>query len=210
MKETMSILDAFKADCQENEIGQNCGGDLQAEVEKQLKAMADYDANPEKLDAKIEFNPEEFDFNEKKISQQLYIEEDYKYPEADNPEELLRMTLGEDTVNETYAPINSNMAPDVECNEVKVGDKLKIYHHTGFINGECEVSKIMKVYDPFTFEPVVAVMVKYEWENIKGEKFNGEMKLTDPEDSSNQFVYFNLDTKEVIKQFTFKDENKGK
>lgn len=205
----MNILDAFKQDCQENGNSSSYNAELQAEVDKQMKAMADYDANPEVLDSQIKFNNEEIPFDERAIAKQLYIEEDGQYPaEADDPEELLNMTLA--GVNESYTPNNSNITQDAECNEVKVGDKLKVYHYSGFINGECEVSKIMKVYDPFTFKPVAAVMVKYEWENIKGEKFNGEMKLTDPQDSSNQFVYFNLDTKEVISSFTFKDENQSK
>ena len=205
----MNILDAFKQDCQENGNSSSYNVELQAEVDKQMKAMADYDANPEVLDSQIKFNNEEIPFDERAIAKQLYIEEDGQYPaEADDPEELLNMTLA--GVNESDTPINSNMTPDAECNEVKVGDKLKVYHYSGFINGECEVSKIMKVYDPFTFKPVAAVMVKYEWENIKGEKFNGEMKLTDPQDSSNPFVYINLDTKEVIKSFTLKNENQGK
>ena len=189
----MSILDAFKQDCQENGNSSCHNAEVQAEIEKQMKAMADYDANPAVLDSQIKFNEEEIPFDERAISKQLYIEEDGQYPaESDDPEEFMRTI------------------PDAECNEVKVGDKLKVYHHTGFINGECEVSKIMEVYDPFTFKPVAAVIVKYEWENIKGEKFNGEMKLTDPQDSSNPFVYFNLDTKEVIKSFTLKNENQGK
>ena len=205
----MGILDSYKEIMKEgNTLIDSNDNAVNEEVARQMKAIADYDANPEILDSQIKFNPEEFDFNEKKISQQLYVDEDDQYPEADNPEELLRMTLDND--NETYAPINSNIPQDAECNEVKVGDKLKVYHYSGFVNGECEVSKIIKVYDPFTFKPVAAVMVKYEWENIKGEKFNGEMILTDPQDSLNQFVYFNLDTKEVISSFTFKDENQGK
>ena len=205
----MGILDAFKQDCQENGNNSCYNAELQAEVDKQMKAMTDYDANPEVLDSQIKFNEEEIPFDERAIAKQLYIEEDGQYPaEADDPEELMNMTLA--GVNESDTPINSNMTPDAECNEVKVGDKLKVYHYSGFINGECEVSKIMKVYDPFTFKPVAAVMVKYEWENIKGEKFNCEMKLTDPQDSLNQFVYFNLDTKEVIKSFTLKNENQGK
>lgn len=205
----MNILGAFKQDCQENGNSSSYNAELQAEVERQMKAIADYDANPEVLDSQIKFNEEEIPFDEKAISKELYFEEDEQYPaEADDPEELLNMTFA--VVNESDTPINSNMTSDAECNEVKVGDKLKVYHYCGFINGECEVSKIMKVYDPFTFKPVAAVMVKYEWENVKGEKFNDEMKLTDPQDSSNQFVYFNLDTKKLISSFTFKDENQSK
>lgn len=204
----MGILDAYKMMMQEgSQQNDNPNSEVGAEIARQRQAMADYDANPETLDSQIKFNPEEFDFDERPIADMLSAEEDNNYPEADDPEELMRMTLDNDNV--TDVPFNSNMIPDAECNEVKVGDKLKIYHHTGFINGECVVSKIMEVYDPFTFKPVAAVIVKYEWENIKGEKFNDEMKLTDPQGSSNQFVYFNLDTKEVIKSFTLKDENKS-
>lgn len=89
----MGILDAFKQDCIDNQNTINPDSDLQEEINKQLKAIADYDANPEILDSKIKFNPEEFDFNEKKISKELYIEEDNLYPEADDPEELLKETI---------------------------------------------------------------------------------------------------------------------
>lgn len=209
----MGILDAFKQDCLENGNSNSYNAEVQAEVNKQMKAMADYDANPEVLDSQIKFNEEEIPFDERAIAKQLYIEEDEQYPaEADDPEELMNMTLAGVNESDTKKPIDVSYTylEPCECNEVKVGDKLKVYHYSGFINGECEVSKITKVFDPFTFKPVAVVIVKYEWENIKGEKFNGEMKLTDPQDSLNQFVYFNLDTKEVIKSFTFKDENQSK
>ena len=88
----MGILDAFKQDCIDNPNTINPDSALQEEIKKQLKAIADYDANPEILDSKIKFNPEEFDFNEKKISKELYVEEDNQYPDADGPEELLKET----------------------------------------------------------------------------------------------------------------------
>jgi hypothetical protein len=89
----MGILDAFKQDCIDNPNVTNGDSALQEEIKKQMKAIADHDANPEILDSKIKFNPEEFDFNEKKISKELYIEEDNQYPEADDPEELLKETI---------------------------------------------------------------------------------------------------------------------
>lgn len=89
----MGILDAFKQDCIDNPNMTNGDSALQEEINKQMKAIADYDANPEILDSKIKFNPEEFDFNEKKISKELYVEEDNQYPDADDPEELLKETI---------------------------------------------------------------------------------------------------------------------
>lgn len=88
-----SILDAFKKDSQDVQNDKDYNDALQEEINKQLKAIADYDANPELLDSKIRFNPEEFDFNEKKISHKLYIEEDGQYPPADDPEELIKSTF---------------------------------------------------------------------------------------------------------------------
>ena len=163
----MNILDAFKQDCQENGNSSSYNAELQAEVEKQMKVMADYEANPEVLDLQIKFNEEEIPFDEKAIAKQLYIEEDGQYPaEADDPEELLNMTLA--GVNESDTPINSNIIPDAECNEVKVGDKLKVYHYSGFINGECEVSKIMKVFGGGGNEHSAAARIKgMNIDNIK-------------------------------------------
>lgn len=89
----MGILDAFKQDCIDNPNMTNGDSALQEEINKQMKAIADYDANPEILDSKIKFNPEEFDFNEKKISKELYVEEDNQYPDADDPEELIKRTF---------------------------------------------------------------------------------------------------------------------
>lgn len=57
------------------------------ELKKQRTAIADYDANPEYLDSKIKFNPEEFDFDERKVD-----DEDGNYPDADDPTELLANT----------------------------------------------------------------------------------------------------------------------
>ena len=62
----MGILDDFKQDCIDNPNVTNGDSALQEEIKKQMKAIADHDANPEILDSKIKFNPEEFDFNEKK------------------------------------------------------------------------------------------------------------------------------------------------
>lgn len=89
----MGILDAFKQDCIDNPNVTNGDSALQEEIKKQMKAIADHDANPEILDSKIKFNPEEFDFNEKKISKELYVEEDNQYPDADDPEELIKSTF---------------------------------------------------------------------------------------------------------------------
>ena len=65
----MNILDAFKQDCQENGNSSSYNAELQAEVDKQLKAMADYDANPEVLDSQIKFNEE--DMSETEIGWKL-------------------------------------------------------------------------------------------------------------------------------------------
>lgn len=112
----MGILDDFQKDCQENEYGTSYASALQAEVDKQLKAIADYDANPELLDSQIKFNPEEFDYNEKKISKQLYIEEDNQYPEADDPEELLKTTLSGKRY-EDFVEDKETIPPQVELTE---------------------------------------------------------------------------------------------
>ena len=76
----MSILDAFKQDCQENGNSICYDAETQAEVDKQMKAMAEYNANPAVLDSQIKFNEEEIPFDERAISKQLYIEEDGQYP----------------------------------------------------------------------------------------------------------------------------------
>ena len=91
-----------------------------------------------------------------------------------------------------------------ECNEVKVGDKIIVYDKYFGMNRELEVTEVAKVYDPFTFEPVVAVLVKWDITNIHGKTYSEAMKLSIP-DPRNTYVYFNSETKEEIKQLTFKE-----
>lgn len=186
----MNILDAFKQDCIDNPNTTNGDSALQEEINKQMKAIADYDANPEILDSKIKFNPEEFDFNEKKISKELYVEEDNQYPEADDPEELLK----EIDLNDVNNFLNLE---NCECNEVKVGDKLKIYNTKTKTFDIVEVYSIDRCYNPFTLEPVVAVTVNYDGDtdHVK----HGLRKLSDPN------VYYKLGSDEPIKEFTIKN-----
>lgn len=199
----MGILDAFKQDCIDNPNVTNGDSALQEEINKQLKAIADYDANPEILDSKIKFNPEEFDFNEKKISKELYIEEDSQYPEADDPKELLKETVSNNLSDNTDKLIDLNdinsfyNLTKCECNEVKVGDKLKIYNNKTQTFDVVEVFSINKCYNPFTFEPVVAVTVNYDGDtdHVK----HGLRKLSDPN------VYYKVGSDEPIKQFTLKN-----
>ena len=91
-----------------------------------------------------------------------------------------------------------------KCNEVNVGDKIVVYDKVFVMSKELEVTNIHKVYDPFTFEPVAAVIVRWDCTNIHGKTWSEEMKLSIP-DPRNTYVYFNPETKEVIKQLTFKE-----
>lgn len=100
-------------------------------------------------------------------------------------------------------PFDVRKFSNCECNEVKVGDKIKVYHLTGLVSGVCEVISIMKVYDPVDFHEVPAVMVSYDFENIHGKTIHEELKLQDPKEAK-PLVYFNLETKEQIKDFTIK------
>ena len=203
----MGILDAFKQDCIDNPNVTNGDSALQEEINKQLKAIADYDANPEILDSQIKFNPEEFDFNEKKISKELYIEEDNQYPEADDPEELLKETQLSNLSDDTDKLIDLNdinsfyNLTKCECNEVKVGDKLKIYNPKTQTFDIVEVFSINRCYNPFTFEPVVAVTVNYDYDGATDNVSHGLRKLSDPN------VYYKVGSDEPIKQFTLKNEN---
>ena len=203
----MGILDAFKQDCIDNPNVTNGDSALQEEINKQLKAIADYDANPETLDSQIKFNPEEFDFNEKKISKELYIEEDNQYPEADDPEELLKQTVPNKLSDNTDKLIDLNdinsfyNLTKCECNEVKVGDKLKIYNPKTQTFDIVEVYSLNKCYNPFTFEPVVAVTVNYDYDGATDNVSHGLRKLSDPN------VYYKVGSDEPIKQFTLKNEN---
>lgn len=91
-----------------------------------------------------------------------------------------------------------------ECNEVKVGDKVVVYDKYFVMSKELEVTNIYKGYDPFTFEPVVAVIVRWDCTNIHGKTWSEQMKLLIP-DPRNIYVYFNPETKEKITQLTFKE-----
>ena len=171
----MGVLDGFKQDCIDNPNVTNGDSALQEEINKQMKAIADYDANPEILDAKIKFNPEVFDYNERKISKQLYVEEDCNYPEADDPEELLKETMDRmEEVKNIKARMdeaeNTTMQLEqCECNEVKVGDKIIVYDKYFGMSKEVEVTEISKAYDVYTFEPVPIVMITYNITNMQGE-----------------------------------------
>lgn len=206
----MGILDGFKQDCIDNPNMTNGDSALQEEINKQMKAIADYDANPEILDAKIKFNPEVFDYNERKISKQLYIEEDCNYPEADDPEELLKETMDRMEEDKNIkarmdeAENTTMQLEQCECNEVKVGDKIIVYDRYFGMSKEVEVTEVAKVYNPFTFEPVVAVMVKYDTTNIHGETYSNNSKLSIP-DPRGVYFYYNKETKETITQLTFKN-----
>lgn len=205
----MSILDAFKQDCQENGNSSCYKAELQAEVDKQMKAMADYNANPAVLDSQIKFNEEEIPFDERAIAKQLYIEEDGQYPtEADDPEELLNMTLADksdtNSSDEKLIDVSGTYLEPCECNEVKLGDKLKIYNKKTKTFDVVEVSMVSKCYNPFTFEPVVCVCVNYDYEGAPESVYHGERKLSDPN------VYYKVGSNEPITEFTFKDENQGK
>jgi len=182
----MGILDAFKQDCIDNPNVTNGDSALQEEINKQLKAIADYDANPETLDSQIKFNPEEFDFNEKKISKELYNEEDSQYPEADDPEELLKQC-------------------ECKVEEVKVGDTVRVYDKGffSFITGK--VTKIVKVYEPENFNPVAVVIIKYQVENAVNCLMEEERALTNK--TFDDYYAYNMYTKKEIKHFTLKNEN---
>ena len=91
-----------------------------------------------------------------------------------------------------------------ECNEVKVGDKIIVYDKYFGMNKELEVTEVAKVYDPFTFEPIVAVMVSWDITNIQGKTWTENMKLSIP-DPRETYVYFNKETKEEITQLTLKN-----
>jgi hypothetical protein len=201
----MGILDAFKQDCIDNPNVTNGDSALQEEIKKQMKAIADHDANPEILDSKIKFNPEEFDFNEKKISKELYVEEDNQYPDADDPEELLKETVSNNLSSNTDNIIDLNDVNNFfnltkcECNEVKVGDKLKIYNRKTQTFDTVEVFSINKCYHPFTFEPVVAVTVNYDYDGVAEHDLHGLRKLSDPN------LYYKLGSNEPIKEFTIKN-----
>ena len=91
-----------------------------------------------------------------------------------------------------------------ECNEVKVGDKIIVYDKYFGMNKELEVTEVAKVYDPFTFEPVVAVMVSWDITNIQGKTWTENMKLSIP-DPRETYVYFSKETKEKITQLTLKN-----
>lgn len=206
----INILDAFKKDNQDVQNDKDYNTAVQEEINKQLKAIADYDANPELLDSKIRFNPEEFDFNEKKISHKLYIEEDAQYPPADDPEELLKQTVPSNLSDNTDNIIDLNdinsfyNLTKCECNEVKVGDKLKIYNPKTQTFDIVEVFSINRCYNPFTFEPVVAVTVNYDYDGDTDHVSRGLRKLSDPN------VYYKVGSDEPIKQFTLKNENQVK
>ena len=202
----MGILDAFKQDCIDNPNVTNGGSALQEEINKQLKAIADYDANPETLDSQIKFNPEEFDYDEKKISKELYIEEDNQYPEADDPEELLKQTvsnkLSDNTdLNDANSFFNLTKC---ECNEVKVGDKIIVYDKYFGMSKEVEVTEISKAYDPYTLEPVPIVMITYNITNMQGNTSTTTRKLDIPCQIGGYF-YYNKETKEEITQLTLKN-----
>lgn len=208
----MGILDGFKQDCIDNPNVTNGDSALQEEINKQMKAIADYDANPEILDAKIKFNPEVFDFNERKISKQLYIEEDSQYPEADDPETLLKETMDRmEEVKNIKARMdeaeNTTMQLEqCECNEVKVGDKIVVYDKYFGMSKEVEVTEISKAYDVYTFEPVPIVMITYNITNMQGETSTTTRKLDIPSQRKGYF-YYNKETKEEITQLTLKNEN---
>ncbi len=91
-----------------------------------------------------------------------------------------------------------------ECNEVKVGDKIIVYDKYFGMNKELEVTDVVKVYDPFTFEPVVAVMVSWDITNIQGKTWTENMKLSIP-DPRETYVYYNTKTKERITKLTLKN-----
>lgn len=91
-----------------------------------------------------------------------------------------------------------------ECNEVKVGDKIIVYDKYFRMNKEVEVTEIGKVYDVYTFEPVLAVMITWSFTNIQGETHTQTMKLHIP-DPHDLYVYYNSKTKERITQLTFKN-----
>lgn len=190
----MSILDAFKQDCQENGNSICYDAETQAEVDKQMKAMVDYNANPAVLDSQIKFNEEEIPFDERAISKQLYIEEDGQYPaESDT-----------NSSDEKLIDVSGTYLEPCECNEVKLGDKLKIYNKKTKTFDVVEVSMVSKCYNPFTFEPVVCVCVNYDYEGAPESVYHGERKLSDPN------VYYKVGSNEPITEFTFKDENQGK
>ena len=207
----MGVLDGFKQDCIDNPNVTNGDSALQEEINKQMKAIADYDANPEILDAKIKFNPEVFDYNERKISKQLYVEEDCNYPEADDPEELLKETMDRmEEVKNIKARMdeaeNTTMQLEqCECNEVKVGDKIIVYDKYFGMSKEVEVTEISKAYDVYTFEPVPIVMITYNITNMQGETSTTTRKLDIPCQRKGYF-YYNKETKEEITQLTLKNE----
>jgi hypothetical protein len=91
-----------------------------------------------------------------------------------------------------------------ECNEVKVGDKIIVYDKYFRMNKEVEVTEIGKVYDVYTFEPVLAVMITWSFTNIQGETHTETKRLNIP-DLYDLYVYYNSKTKERITQLTFKN-----
>ena len=86
-----------------------------------------------------------------------------------------------------------------ECNEVKVGDKLKIYNPKTQTFDIAEVYSVNKCYNPFTYEPVVAVTVNYDYDGATDRVSHGLRKLSDPK------VYYKFDSDEPIKEFTIKN-----
>lgn len=133
----------------------------------------------------------------------------FKQDCIDNP----NMTNGDSALQEEINNLSSNTdhiidLNDVnnffnltkcECNEVKVGDKLKIYNRKTQTFDTVEVFSINKCYHPFTYEPVVAVTVNYDYDGVAEHDLHGLRKLSDPN------LYYKLGSDEPIKEFTIKN-----
>lgn len=92
---------------------------------------------------------------------------------------------------------------NVEVEEVKLGDTVRIYDKGffSFITGK--VTAIHKVYDPQTFNPVAVIMVKYQVENAVNCLMEEERAITN--ETFEHYYMFNMYTKKEIKSFTLKN-----
>lgn len=92
---------------------------------------------------------------------------------------------------------------NVEVEEVKVGDTVRVYDKgfLSFITGK--VTKIVKVYEPENFNPVAVVIIKYQVENAVNCLMEEERALTNK--ILDNYVVFNMYTKKEINSFTLKN-----
>lgn len=115
--------------------------------------------------------------------------------EKNNNEEVTEVTIN---ANETFKE-----PKDVEIEELKVGDTVRVYDKGffSFITGK--VTKIVKVCEPENFNPVAVVIIKYQVENAVNCLLEEERALTNK--TFDDYYVYNMYTKKEIKSFTLKN-----